>query len=167
MNITKTELIEILKGVKISTFVNLTTETKVRMNKTNNPYFEQITKRNKGNYLIGNDYEKRVNSNEVKEGLEGTFETKESSVGVHVSKCVLFNEKLNKFYLQYELFKEIHPKSEYVFEGNLIEKTLFENYMVKKSESSRQVQERKVLVQTLMIDSIKEITLEKEHYTII
>ena len=75
ITISQQELLTILNDVEKSTFVNLVIETEVRMRKTNNPYFGRVIKRSKCNYLIGNEYESRVQSNEVKEGMEGTFQS--------------------------------------------------------------------------------------------
>jgi hypothetical protein len=168
MNITQNELLEILNSVEKSTFVNLVTETKVRMNKTNNPYFDKVTKKSKSNFLIGNDYGIRVTTNEKKEGLEGTFEVEEMKGKKHVSKCVCVDTKTESiFYLMVERFDEIKPQIEYTFEGNSIEKTLFESYMVKVSESKKQVQEKKVMVLTYKISNIKEISINKEKYQVV
>lgn len=166
LTISQTELLTLLMNVDKSTFVNILSVTKVRMNKTGNPYYEKVFKLSKCNYLIGNTYQDRVQSNEVKEGGEGTFESLPSSVGTHTSKCVLFNEKLNTHYLQFEYFDEIKPQVEYVCDGNPIEKELFESYMGKKSETTRQPQDRIVKVQTFKIESIKEISLNGTKYTI-
>ena len=97
--INRNELLTLLSNVEKSTFVNLVTETKLRMNKRNNPYYDKVIKRSKCNFLIGNDYGTRVNSNEKKEGLEGDFVSEENKVGNHVSKCVLFNENTQSHYL--------------------------------------------------------------------
>lgn len=166
--ITKTELINLLNGVEKSTFVHLVTETKVRMNKTNNPYFDKVIKKSSSNFLMGNDYENRVISNEVKEGLEGTFEVEEMKGKKHISKVVCVDTKTeSKHYLCVERFDEIKPKVEFSFEGTTIEKMMFESYLVKVSESSKQQQERKVKWLTYGIDSIKEITFNKEKYQIV
>jgi len=165
--INQQQLLELLMGVEKSTMVHLVTETKVKMNKRDNPFFEKVVKRNSSNYLIGNGYETRVQNNEKKEGMEGTFESKKNTQGEHVSKCVLFNEKLNTHYLQYEYFMESKPKIEYLYEGNSIDKTLFESYLVKKSTTSRQEQERVVLFQSFKLESIKEMTLNKVKYQIV
>jgi hypothetical protein len=168
MNITKKELIELLNGIEKSTFVNLTTETKVRMNKTNNPYFDKVIKRSKGNFLMGNDYGTRVITNEKKEGFEGNFEVEEMKGKKHVSKVVCVDTKTESvFYLMVERFDEIKPKVEYIFEGNEIEKTLFESFMTKVYESQKQVQERKVNVLTYKIENIKEISFGKEKYKVV
>lgn len=167
LTIGQTELIELLNNVEKSTLVNVVMETKVRMNKTNNPYFDKVIKKSSCNYLIGNDYETRVNSNEKKEGLEGDFISMAPSGKKHVSKCVLVDTKTEStHYLMVERFDEIKPKNEFVFEGNEIDKQIFESFMVKVSESSRQDQERKVMVITPMIKNIKEISLNGTKYMI-
>lgn len=171
MNITKLELIELLNGIEKSTFVHLVTETKVRMNKTGNPYFERVTKKSSCNYLMGNEYGKRVITNGENEGIpseENTFEVEEMKGKRHVSKVVCIDTKTESVhYLMVERFDEITPKVEYTFEGNPIEKQLFESYMVKVSESKKQPQERKVKVLTFKLENIKEISFGKEKYQVV
>ena len=166
--ITKNELLNLLNGVQSSTFVHLVTETKVRMNKTGNPYFDKVVKKSSCNFLMGNDYENRVITNEEKEGLEGTFEVEEMKGKRHISKVVCIDTKTEtKHYLCVERFDEIKPKVEYSFEGTTIQKMMFENYLVKVSESSKQQQQRKVKWLTYGIDSIKQISFNKEVYEIV
>jgi hypothetical protein len=164
--ITRNELKELLFTVEKSEFVNLVTSTKERMNKTNNPYFDKVIKLSKRNYLSGNNYQDRVRSNQIKEGLEPDFVSEENKVGTHVSKCVLFNDNTNSFYFEVEPFDEIKPKVEYIFEGNQIDQMLFNDYRVKKSKSSRQPQQKKVNVLSFKLDSIKELSLRGQHYVV-
>lgn len=167
MNINTQGLLNILNQQEKSTFINLTTEIVVKMNKTNNPYYNQVKKQSKCNYLIGNSYEDRWGSNGEREGFDTTtFVVDENKVGKHISKCVLFNERLNKYYLQVERFDEIKPQVEYTFEGNTIDKVLFESFMVKVSQSNKQPQQRKVKFISFGFDSIKEITLNGTRYII-
>ena len=116
--------------------------------------------------MLFRSYEDRVIGNDKKEGGEGTFTSEENKVGEHISKCVLFNERLNTYYLQVERFNEVKPNVTYIFEGNEVEKTLFESYLTKVSESSRQPQERKVLVQSFKLSSINEFSLGGVHYIV-
>ncbi len=173
-NIGKQELIEILNTIENPTFVHIVSETIVKMNKgktkegnkEENPYHNKVVKLRKGRFLIGSDYEKRVIGNDKKEGGEGNFKSQESKVGVHISKCVLFNEKLNKYYLSHERFPEVKPKSEFIFEGNTIDKVLFDKWITDSNNYENQPQERKVEWTTLTIDNIKEISLEGTKYII-
>ena len=167
MTINQQELITLLSTIEKPTFTNIVMETKVRMNKTNNPYYETVIKRSKCNYSLGVNYENRVINNEVKEGLEGNFETEKPSGKTHISKCLLIDDKTQSVhYVMLERFDEIKPTNEYICEGNQIEKQLFESFMTKVYESQKQEQERKVMVITPKIENIREISLNGIHYTI-
>jgi spore germination protein GerM len=65
-----------------------------------------------------------------------------------------------------ERFDEIKPQVEYICEGNPIEKTLFQDYMTKVYESQKQEQERKVMVISYKLDSIKEFSLNGNKYEV-
>jgi hypothetical protein len=165
--ITIPQMVELFNNVEKGTFINLTTETKVQMNKTGNPYFDRVTKISTGNFLTGNDYGQRVHTNRRKEENFEVFEVKENNVGTHVSKCILFNEKRNRYYLFVERFDEIKPKVEYVMDGNPIDKMLFEDYMKKSYSPTNQGVERTVNVLSYGLDSIREFTLNKQRYEVV
>lgn len=166
--ITQLELIALLSGVQKPTFTHIVSVTIPKMKKTDNPYYEQVVKVSKGNYFIGGSYEDMVKKRMVDEGLVPNFESMECSVGQKVegTKCLQFNDKLGRYYLQYFIFPTSNIKSEYNFQNNPIEKVLFQDFLVKKSESSRQPQENKHIPQSFKIDSIKEISLNGNHYII-
>lgn len=167
ISVTEQELLTILMGIEKPTFTYIVSKTKVRMNKGGNPYYEKITKHSKGQYFIGGTYEDMVNTRCVKEGIEPNFESEECKVGEHITKCVQFNEKFQRYYLQYFIFPTSNIKSEYIFEGDRIERELFRSHEVKKSESSRQPQENKHKPQSFMLSSIEEITLNGTEYVVI
>ena len=159
------ELVTLLSQVTTPTMINLVTKTiQTDMNKTGNPFYGKVEKVTTCNYLIGTNYENRVNNNDTKEGGEGNFEAKENSVGQHITKCVLFNENTNQHYLMVEFFKESKPKTEYYFEGNSIEKHMFESWLKQRNESSRQPQERKVNVRSFKTCNIMELSLNGNKY---
>ena len=166
--ITQLELIALLSGVQKPTFTHIVSVTIPTMKKTDNPYFDKVTKVSKGNYFIGGNYEDMVNTRMVKEGLYPDFVGMECSVGQKVegTKCLQFNEKLNRYYLQYFIFPTSNINSEYIFMGNPIEKVMLEDFLNKKSTTSRQPQENKHIPQSFKIDSIKEISLNGNHYII-
>jgi hypothetical protein len=166
--INQIELIILLKGVKKPTFTNIVSETIPSMKKTDNPYIDKVTKVSKGNYFIGGSYEDMVKTRIFQEGLDINFESMECSVGhkVEDSICLQFNDNLQRWYLQYFIFPTSNIKSEYKFLGNPIEKVMLEDYLSKKSTTSRQPQENKHKVQSFKIESIKEISLNGNHYVI-
>ena len=164
--INQSELLELLLSVTKPTFVNIKSKTKVRMNKTGNPYFDQVTKIVSGNYFIGGTYEDMVNERMKKEGLTPTFVSEECTIGQHISKCIQFNEERGRNYLQYFIFDNSIHSVEYEFEGNYIDRELFRSFEVKKSQSSRQPQDNKHKPQSFMLESIVGISLFGEVYEI-
>jgi hypothetical protein len=158
MNVTTEELTYILMTVEKGTFGYLHMETKVKMNKTGNPYFDRVTKITKGNILLGGSYQTRVQN----ETHNPDFVPEENKVGEHVSKCVLYNENTGKNYLQYEWFKEVLPKSEYQFNGDIIEKKLFESYMSKYTPNKYGVN-----LQSVTINNIKECHINRMEYIVV
>jgi len=154
------ELTNILKGVMRGTFSNFEIHTIPSMNKTNNPFYNKVTKVTKGNILIGGDYQKRVINNTD----NPNFVPEKCNVGEHIGEgnCVIHNEKLGRDYLQYEWFEEVLPKSEFFFEGNKIDKQMFVDYMVKKSFNKYGVN-----IQSVKIDNIKKINFDHIHYVVV
>ncbi len=166
--ITQTELLEKLVTIEKGTFIFMETLTDVKMNKTGNPYFGRITKVTHGEYRTRPDYETRVRNNQVKEGeLHPSFESQPSNVGTKVSGCVLFNEKLNTFYLQVEVFPNSVTKTEYFVDGNTpIEKDEFKNFLPSYSSPVNQELENPVVVRTFKLKSIKRISLNGEKFEV-
>ena len=164
--ITSSELVEILKMEKKGTFSFLKTETTVKMNKTNNPFYGLITKKSEIRVLLGSNYQDRVNNNLEKEEKDRDFIAESCKVGNHVSECVLYNENTKLFYLQAEYFKEIKPKVEFYFNGKLIEKELFEKFLPKETKPNQNGLTKKVNSISYKIQSIKEISLNKVKYIV-
>ncbi len=165
LTIPRSNMITLLSEVERPTFVHLVTDTKVRMNKTNNPYYDEIRKVLSSNFYIGLEYEKRVNVNREKEGKETDFLSSPLCGKVHISKCVLTDTKTRtKFYLMCEWFKRSYPKIDYIHNGNSIDKQIFESYLVKRKESEKQDLEKKVNIVTYGMDSIKEIRMNRTRY---
>jgi hypothetical protein len=166
--INQNELLQLCMGINKSTFIHLLYECPLKLNKTGNPYVG-TTKVVSGNFLTGNDYEKRVITNGEKEGIESTFVAEKPKGKTHIAKCVLQMDNDNSVkYLMYEYFKDTNVKVvEYRFNGGTIEKQLFEAYMTKVVESNnKQPQEKKVFPRTITLSNIKEMTLNGVKYIV-
>lgn len=160
------ELTEILKNVSRGTFAYFEINTIPSMNKTGNPYYNKVTKITKGNILIGGKVEEDEKSNYQKRVIKNTgnedFVPEKNNVGNHVEgSCVLFNERLNRSYLQYEWFEEVLPKATYEFEGNPIEKQMFRDFMRAYTPNKYGVN-----VQSVKMENIKEIHFSHVHYVV-
>ena len=166
VQVNQSEILEILMNVDKPTFVHIVSETEPSMSKTGNPFLG-TKKVSRGTYFIGGTYEQMVEILMKKEGIQGTFTSDKCTIGEHVTKCVQFNERLNRYYLQYFTFKTSKIKSKFYFGGNEIEKTLLESYLKKSSPSSKQPQENKLDVKSFKIESIKFISLNKVKYEVV
>ncbi len=153
------ELTEILKSVLRGTFANFEIHTTPSMNKTDNPFYNRVTKITKGNILIGGEYQKRVANNTD----NPDFVPERNNVGEHVGEgsCVIHNEKYDRYYLQYEWFEQVLPKATYEFEGNPIEKQMFSDFMRKWTGNKYNVN-----VQSVKMTNIKEIHFDHVHYVV-
>lgn len=168
VKINRTELINVLRNVKLNTFIGLVTNTVPSMLKTGNPFYDKLTKTfsvrklSNTSYRTSN-YEQRVKNNMIKEGLEPeTFVVSKPSGKTHVenTECLLVSDKdPNVFYLMVERFGENKPTVEYLHNGNPIDKMLLNDYLEKVYESTKQEQEKKVSVITPLVSNIVSLTM--------
>ena len=155
-------MVSVCRGITKGQFVNLFTSTKVNMNKGGrqglNTYYEKVVKHVKGNVRPLCDYELRMDNENEKRGLP-EHELGRNKVGGHVEEvgCVTHNEKLNRYYFMYEFFDNVRVKVDYEFEGNSIEKQLFDQWVIKSTKNN-------VNVRQVNIDNINEITIDKTKY---
>jgi len=168
IELTTSELTEILMTKEKGTWCYLETETNVRMNKTGNPFHNQIKKTSFLNVLLGNDYKGRV----VKKTGNVDFEPEKNRVGEHISKCVLFNENTRKHYLQYENFDYksipnypknlIPPDPIFRYNGDEIDRELFRSFLIKSSPNKYGIN-----FLSVTIENIKECHLDGNHYIVV
>lgn len=168
------EMKSLFLGVDKTKETNLKYEVEVGMNKGKTQTGEKIpnpyigtTKVVSGNFKISN-YEQRVRNNGVREGIEPTFESLKPSGKTPISFCLYEKDTDNEVnYLGFEPIENFSkPKVEYYFQGNTIEKHLFEQWLKKESESSRQPQEKEVMWRTINLRNIKEFTLDSTRYIV-
>jgi hypothetical protein len=167
------ELIEVLRNLEVKggTLTNIVMETTPRMKKTGNPWFNKLVKRSSCNYLMGNDYEDRVHTNEIKEGMEPNFvvEKPKGKTKVEGSQILYTDDKTrSKFYVMVERFDEIKPNITFsnVETNEVVDKGLFDEFLYKSYPSQKQTQERKVMVITPLVSNIKEMSVNGVKYIV-
>jgi hypothetical protein len=166
--ITRPQMLGLFLGVTKPEMINLVTETIPKMNKTGNPYFEAIVKKSKCNFLLCTDYSKRVNNNRIKEDKENDFVPQAPKGKIHLSPCVLTDEKTEtKLYLFVERFDEIKPKVQYFFNDEPIDKAMFQEFLPKQYESNTQELDREVKPLTYLFNSIVGFTFRGQKYSVI
>ena len=134
-----------------------------------NPYYKKVMKLVSINVLLSN-YKKRVIVEGEKQGLDmSEFEVQKPKGKHHISYCVLENdENPNVKYVGFEPVDNFSkPKIEYYFEGNTIEKHLFDSWVNNtKYESNTQPQDKEVMWRTLDLSNLKEFTLNSVRYIV-
>jgi ASC-1-like (ASCH) protein len=141
------------------TFSNLFQITKPRMNKGGrqglNTYYDRVMKYTRTRVLVGMEYEKR------RQKTDPDFKVSDNKVfDKHLNSFIGYNTKLNRYYLKYEWFDQVPPKSEFICEGNSIDKKLFEEWLVVSKG-------RELNYQVVDINNLQEITLDHTKYILV
>ena len=150
-----------------NTFVGLKTRTIPKMRKTDNPYFDQITKESEINGQIGFDYETNVNNQLGRENKEMDFKAQAHKWAIPTdSKNILSNKAGTKFYLRVKVQTTKSPT--YLHNGEVIDKELLKDFLVKSSKPHTQENlEKEVIVRTYAMESITEVRMMGETYEIV
>jgi hypothetical protein len=188
VTVNEVELINILSNVNTPQFVSGIFDVKVEMKKfldywlindegkkkknpnpTPNPYYENgIRKVSKKYKLItGFDYEKSVNRRLEKEGKESDFETKENWFDVISKGLVVNKNNPHKFYFRYQYQPDSTTQTTSFFQGNEIEKSLYESYVNQTNDYENQGLDNPLRFQVVGIENVKEITLGGTHYYLV
>ena len=171
-NVSVSELVNVLMTVNKPTLCFVETQTDLRMNKTNNPFYGRVKKVSVNRYLLAFDYESRVNNNMVKEDILPEFVSQKPSGRSHVSKCVTVDDKTGlTYYVNLEYFKENKPKNSIMLDGQNVTDVEMLNeineFKVKSSFGTSQPQERKVLMISPKIENISFISINGIRYNVV
>lgn len=172
MKISRPDFVKVMDNVSRGTIVRVKSRTPVRMNKTGNPYFGEVYKTSEGIGMIGNVYESRINNNLEKEGKDKDFVVGRNKVGVHKNRVIVTNTKTDKKtgvvttkdHFMYEWFFEKPHRRSFDFQGNPIDKKLFESWLVQTNGYYTQPTDRKVLVLQPELTNILEVTYQGTIY---
>lgn len=160
--ISESQLSKLLLCISGTKEVSITTETVVKMNKTNNPYFGKVRKQTKTSALINFDYESSVNRGLQKEGKDADFEAKGRAWGAHVPGTPLLLHK-DKLYLN---IREISKQSVYVYEDREIGREELAGWLPAYKKNENQGLENEVVVRAFGIDGIIAITVDGTDYIV-
>ena len=157
-------------------FITITTETDYRMNKRNNPYFGNVTKRCTANVQIGFDYENAVNNRQEKETGERNFTAQERTWGGKVDNKTVSKVEANSDVKQYvALGYKSKPSSVTYFlkdTGAEVNIDDIKMYAVSKPTTAEVAakqgvsEENAVVYRNVKMGNVKEITYNGVHYII-
>jgi hypothetical protein len=165
------EMVNVLMTISKQQFVYCVYNTEYRMNKSNNPYFGRVRKITYNRFMLGYDYQNRVNNNMNKEDIQGTFVSQKPSGRTHVSKCVTIDDKTNSvYYVNLEYFKENKLKTEILLDGEIVTDVNLLNdiksFKVKSYPNTNQPQEKKVEMITPKVENLTFLSMNGIRYTI-
>lgn len=169
INITRNELVQILRNVNTPMFISFISKTPVVMNQYDNPYFEQGIQNlsRKFKIVTGFDYQNSVNGRRENEGKETDFVQKDNWFEV-ISKSLVVNKNDNtKYYIRYQYQNDSILEQEYIFDGNLIEKQLFESYLRERSKYENQGLDNPLQFQVCSLDNLLQISINNEMYVLV
>lgn len=163
--ITKQELIELLRNLKTATPTTIITSTVPKMRKKNNPYLDKVTKFMKANVFINFNYTNSVNKTLDKEGKETDFVASPRVWGTKIPGTPLIEHNGN-YYLECRFLK--HVDTTYIFENENIPESMLNDFLQGGSNAEHQgvSYENEVIVRDFKIESILEIRLMGEIYSI-
>lgn len=156
MILTREQLVELLHKKKGATFITITTITIPKLLKTGNPLYKNVEKIARRNGITGANYTNCVKNQQVREGMEPTFEADPLPWGEHDGPYLVKHK--GKFYLKYrasdhnleEVFRRIDNRE-------IISKDLVTPFYPVKT--SRQGVEKPVGWITPALESIRQIAI--------
>ncbi len=171
---------EVLSNVNNPTFSSFVSKVKVKMNQyldywiineegkkkknpnpTKNPYYEEgiINHSRKVQINTGFDYVNSVNGRLKKEGKEQDFEGQDNWFEVISKGLVTDKSTRTKLYFRYQYLKTSTQDQEFLFQGNQIEKRLFESFMTEKSNYENQGLDNPLQFQVCDLNNILKISI--------
>jgi len=163
------ELAVKLMGINKPTPASIVTETVPGMKKTNNDFYGRVLKRSTKNVKIAFNYADEVNMQRASEGKSFDFTPNPRKWGAHLTlpdgKSTPVIVHNGQMYLECQVLKTIG--TEYLCEGQAIDKTTLEPWLSKPSSSKTQELENEVIINDIKLINVKEITIGTERFVIV
>lgn len=165
--ITRPELIEILRAWKRgATPLTITSFTEPAHRKTNNPY-DKILKFSVTNGFTGHDYEASVQRQQVREGMDPTFQARERKWGTNINNVLI--EKQGKYYIRVRPLRSSSPVYFTLIGKTLtrVKKEKIEMFLSPVYHSQIQGTEKEILHRDYMVDNLYSVNIAGTRYQII
>lgn len=161
--VTKSQLVEVLRGLKTSTFARIISSTEPKVKK-GCPY-AGLKKISSALVNINYSYGNAVNNRRNKENREADFKSAPRIWGNKIPNTPLI-ENDGEYYLETR-FMNAPKETIYVSNGNVVESEKVKPFLYATSSSSRQQVENPVIVRNFKISNIVEIQINKVNYKLI
>ena len=165
--ITTKELVEMFLNCKGASPITIFTYTKVRMNKTGNPYHDKIFKLSEVNGFCGFNYESSVNRQLNREGKEANFVAEQRKWGKRINSYVVENK--GQYYISIKVEHTKQPIYFYENQGRKqpIEKKNFEQFIPEVKQNTNQGTEKEIIYRDYLVDNIQRIHYNNDCYQIV
>ena len=164
--VTETQLVDILKTIKGSTFATVYCETDPRMRKTANPYNGNVLKVSSLNGLLNAIYERSVNSQRTREGEQANFEAKPRKWGVKLDNVPLVEHK-GAFYLSIQVKNDLSTTYKLADTGEEIDKATLEPWLpASRSSSGHQGIDKEIIPRDVKISNITAVAMKGVRYEV-
>lgn len=153
----KNPRLDFFLGIKNPVIATLYTQTKVKMNKTGNLYYDRATKQSRVNVVIGPDYESCVNKQADREGIPTDFEAQPRTWGMRIKGCPLVTHK-DEIYVEAMILRSLGHT--YYIDGKEAtpgQVEYIESKLGVRTEGARQPVEKKVIWRDYRLTSINAI----------
>jgi len=168
IELTTIELAEVLLNLdKNPGFVGMTTETVVKMRKTNNPYIGATKVSKQFKLATFFNYEDSVNNRLTKEHKSADFTAKKSWHKQLNASLVTDEKTETKFYFRYRREATSTIESTYQLNGSPISKDLLSPFMPTPSSYDNQGLNNPIRFQVVELSNIKSISFGGNTYQIV
>lgn len=157
--ITKNELVELLKQVRGTTFVSISSEVTPQLKGGKSCPLQGVVKKSESNCTIGFKWQNSVNNQLEREGEEPDFIAEPRKWGVRLTGTPLVKHK-DSYYLETKVEKS---HAEYFMDGKEIDKEEIKPYL----RDTSSITEKPLYIRDYSIDSIKSIRINGESYNVI
>lgn len=163
---------KIVKGMPVFASVLQATEPKAlkksRTTKEPNP-FEQILKISKVSILLNSEYEKAViNQLKREEKSEEEYKKGENTMPLVFGENNQFiGIYKGEFVLQYRPNDNVKPKSKFIANGKITDKSKLVDFLPTESHATNQGTEREILWRKLYLKNVRKIAVNGEVYKVI
>lgn len=189
VEISRSEMVNMLRNVNNPDMVGFLSVTPEKMNQylnywiidengkktknpnpTPNPFYNDGVYKVSRKYKIvtGFDYEKSINRRLENEGKEGDFKSESPVWFEMISKGLVTDRKTHsKFYFRYQHQNDSTIESEYFFNGDKIEKMMFESFLTQRdydNQYKNQGLDNTLNFQVVDIENIEYLSMGGIHY---
>jgi len=173
--ITRDQMIEILNAIKGCKPVTIEFAsppkmlTKSKVDKSPNPYRDDVLKVRRYNGMVNFEYENSVNNQREREGGEKDFKVGQASYGTHVgdNRIIVEHEDGIRKYVQFKLENVIEQHYEKISDGSLIDTQSLSDFFSDRPANKGQGVEKSIKIQRILATNIKAFVHNKVRYEII